>query len=220
MRRWMTVVAVLVSLMLVAPAALSVAQSPSDGTSATAEPSPDSAETGDDRSDEPAEQSVGPTEDESVLSEVAQIRLEVFCYSDSLDIPQAQAADACAELGEFGLTWDQFLEVFDGDGTVTDIAVPQLLPTSTAVDYQPDGAWRGSDPALPDGWAVIECPFLGDDGDDVTNGVGQVLEAEALSYVDRRHVVCYRFSGGDAPTTDDGIPLPSRIDTGGGGTAG
>jgi hypothetical protein len=80
-------------------------------------------------------------------------------------------------------------------------------------------AWRGADPVLPEGWRVIECPFLGDQDDDVTNGVGQVIQAEPLPYVDRRHVVCYQLTGDEAPTTNGEIPEPSRIDTGGGGTA-
>jgi hypothetical protein len=71
---------------------------------------------------------------------------------------------------------------------------------------------------LPDGWRVIECPFLGDQDDDITNGVKQVIEADRLPYIDRRHVVCYQRDGEETPT-DGEIPLPTRIDTGGGGTA-
>jgi hypothetical protein len=62
-------------------------------------------------------------------------------------------------------------------------------------------------------------PLPRDQDDDLTNGVGQVIEAEPLPYVDRRHVVCYQFTEDKAPTTNGEIPEPSRIDTGGGGTA-
>lgn len=207
MRHWVVLMVVAMLAVLVAPSTLSVAQTPSTAASEDTSESDDVV---------PSET---PSEGDSEPTELAQIRLEVFCYSDSLDVSQAQAADACAALGEFGRDWEQVLDVFDGDDDIVDTAFPQILPTATPVEYSPDGAWRGSDPVLPDGWRVIECPFLGDQDVDVTNGVGQVLEAEALPYVDRRHVVCYRLTEEEPPTTDDEIPVPSRIDTGGGGTA-
>jgi hypothetical protein len=206
MRYWLIAMVVAMLTVLIAPSALSVAQTASEAASE------DSSATDD------VEPSELPSDDQSEPAELAQIRLEVFCYSDSLDVSQSQAADDCADLGEFGRDWEQLLEVFDGEGAVTDTAFPQTLSTATPVDYLPDGAWRGSDPVLPEGWRVIECPFLGDQDDDVTNGVGQVLEAEPLPYVDRRHVVCYQFTGDEAPTNGE-IPKPSRVDTGGGGTA-
>lgn len=216
MRQWLVVMLVATVTVLMGPAALSSTPSPAA--------SEDASETGGAAPATPSEseapsESESPSEDGSEPAELAQIRLEVFCYSDSLDVPASQAADACAALGEFGRDWEQVLEVFDGDGVVTDIAVPQTLPTATPVDYQPDGAWRGADPVLPDGWSVIECPFLGDQDLDVTNGVGQVLQAEPLPYVDRRHVVCYLLTEDEAPSPDREIPVPTRIDTGGGGTA-
>jgi hypothetical protein len=148
MRYWLIAMVVAMLTVLLAPSALSVAQTASEAASE------DSSETDD----------VGPSEmsseDHSEPAELAQIRLEVFCYSDSLDVPQSQAADDCADLGEFGRDWEQLLEVFDGEGAVTGTAFPQTLSTATPVDYLPDGAWRGSDPVLPEGWRVIECPFL------------------------------------------------------------
>ena len=206
MRQWMIVMVVAMLTALIAPSALSVAQTASEAASE------DSSKTED----------VDPSQmssDDSEPAELAQIRLEVFCYYDSLDVSQSQAAGACADLGEFGRDWEQLLEVFDREGAVTDTAFPQTLSTATPVDYLPDGAWRGSDPVLPEGWRVIECPFLGDQDDDVTNGVGQVIEAEPLPYQNRRHVVCYQFTQDEAPTTNGEIPVPKRIDTGGGGTA-
>jgi hypothetical protein len=195
------------ALAVAAPSARSLAQAPSPAASEIP------SET------DGAVRSETPSEDDSEPAELAQIRLEVFCYSDSLDVPQSQAADACADLGEFGRDWEQTLEVFDGDGALIDAALPQIVSTAPSVGYPPDGAWRGTDPVLPDGWRVIECPFLGDQDDDVTNGVGQVLEAEPLPYIDRRHVVCYQLAEDETPSTDDEIPVPSRIETGGGGTA-
>jgi hypothetical protein len=218
MRHWMIVLVVAMLTVLIAPSALSVAQTASEAASEDSSET-DDAEPSEMPSEDDVEPSEMPSEDDAEPAELAQIRLDVFCYSDSLDVPRSQAADACADLGEFGRDWEQILEVFDGEGVVTDLAVPQTLSTATPVDYLPDGAWRGSDPVLPEGWRVIECPFLGDQDDDVTNGVGQVLEAEPLPYLDRRHVVCYQFTGDEAPTTNGEIPVPSRIDTGGGGTA-
>ena len=213
MRQWLVVMLVATVTVLMGPAALSTTPTPSPAASE------DASETDDGVAPATPSESRSPSEDGSEPAELAQIRLEVFCYSDSLDVPESQATDACAALGEFGRDWEQVLEVFDGDGVVTDIAVPQTLPTATPVEYQQDGAWRGADPVLPDGWSVIECPFLGDQDLSVTNGVGQVLQAEPLPYVDRRHVVCYLLTEDEAPSPDPEIPVPTRIDTGGGGTA-
>lgn len=224
MRRWIVVVAVMALFVLIASSALSSVQEPASESppeAAAASASEVSASPSARTSEEAAEQVDGSgaeaaSEEASQPAETAQIRLEVFCYSGDLDAPQSQAAQDCDALGEFGLTWEQLLDVLDADGQVIETAVPQTLPTATPVDYPRDGAWRGSDPVLPEGWRVIECPFLGDEGDDITNGVGQVIEAERLSYVDRRHVVCYQQTSDDQ---DGEIPVPTRIDTGAGGTA-
>lgn len=157
--------------------------------------------------------------------ESPEIALEVYCYLESTDIPQPQAQDDCARLGEFGLTWEQTLDVLDAGGAVLATVVPQVVTGGVSrAPYPADGGWIAPTPVLPDGWTVIECPFLGDNGDTITNGAGQVLEAERLSYQDRAHVVCYQYAddtpGDPTPTpTPTEVTRPSRIDTGGGGTA-
>lgn len=158
--------------------------------------------------------------------ESPEIALEVYCYLDDLDVPQPQAQADCSRLGEFGLTWEQTLDVLDAAETVLATVVPQVvIGGDSSAPFPADGAWIAPTPVLPEGWTVIECPFLSDDADTVTNGVGQVLEAERLSYQDRRHVVCYEFRdepGGATPGATGRpteVPRPTRIDTGGGGTA-
>lgn len=165
-----------------------------------------------------------PTPTPSVSPEIA---LEVYCYVEDIDIPLPQAQDNCSRLGEFGLSWEQTLDVLDAQAAVLATVVPQVVTGGdNSAPYPADGAWFAATPVLPDGWTVIECPFLGDDGDTVTNGAGQVLEAERLSYQDRQHVVCYRFidePAGPAPGVTERpteVPRPTRIDAGGGGTAG
>jgi hypothetical protein len=235
LQRWAIVVLAMLLAVLTGSAAMSSEQtSPSESPSersaeassgspsaAASEDAPDTVE------DTPApsaaatgQPGASPTSAESEAvpdrGTIAGIVLEVFCYGDDLDVPQSQAAQDCAALGEFGLTWEQVLDILDATGDVIDTAFPQILPDALPSGYPTHGAWRASDPVLPDGWRVIECPFLGDADDAVTNGVGQVLEAEALPYVDRRHVVCYQRTGIDGGGE---IPVPSRIDTGAGGTA-
>jgi hypothetical protein len=154
----------------------------------------------------------------------AEVALEVYCYLDDLDVSQSEAADLCSGLGEFGLTWEQTLDVLDADGEVLETVLPQLVTDDNSAPYPPDGAWIGREPVLPDGWGVIECPFGEvDEPDAPTNGVGLVIEAEALPYQDRVHVVCYQFTEPEprptpSPSPAD-VPTPRRIDTGAGGTA-
>jgi len=164
----------------------------------------------------------------SATTEPAEISLEVYCYPGSLDIPQAEAEENCSQLGEFGLVWEQTLDVLDAGGATIDTVIPQVVADDPAV-YPPDGAWRAPSPILPEGWSVIECPFLSDDDTTITNGVETTIEAESHTYVDRVHVVCYQLAAAPSPTPSPTatatpqptqIPVPRRVDTGGGGTAG
>lgn len=153
----------------------------------------------------------------------SEIALEVYCYFAQgtvlLDASQAEAAEQCSQLGEFGRDWEQTLDVLDAESAIIATLLPQLVTDDNAVIYPPDGAWRAPEPILPEGWTVVECPFL-DPESPLTNGVGQTVEAENLPYVDRVHVVCY-WSQAPTPTpTPTPVRTPTRIDTGGGGTAG
>jgi hypothetical protein len=169
------------------------------------------------------------TEGPATYPPAARISLEVYCYTDDLDIPLDEAEENCSQLGEFGLVWEQTLEVLDAEGAVIETVVPQVVADNSAV-YAEDGGWRAPEPILPEGWTVIECPFLGDDDTTITNGTGLTFEAEDHTYEDRVHVVCYQLGEVPAPTPSPTpaptataeptqVPVPRRVDTGGGGTA-